>query len=249
MKREILRRYLVLAAVGLSAVVADQATKIWARSALTSPEARHYVEGQEGKKDTIVVITNRVEFRLSFNRGSAFGMFNDVEGARWWLVIVGLLALGLVFYLLHRPEGESTVFVVALSLVAGGAVGNQIDRILYGKVTDFVVVWLTDTFTWTWPWPAFNVADAVLVAGVGLMMVQIIYQGFQPEPEAQPEEQPAKKNKRKPKTDSKARPTAEKSTAPKTEVKADKASRSPSDGPTEKDGQGTDTPKKQSDKS
>jgi signal peptidase II len=199
MRSELVKRYLLLVVIGIGCVAADQATKVWARSALKSPE-RRYVDDDSDKKATITVIEDRLEFRLSFNRGSAFGMFNKTEGARWWLVVVGILALGLVVYLLHRPEGESTLFVVALSLVAGGAVGNLIDRILFGKVTDFVVVWLTEAFTWTWPWPAFNVADSVLVIGVGLMLVQIIYQAFHPEEEeerADQKEKPSKPKKQK----------------------------------------------------
>ncbi len=170
------KRYLLVGLVALVAVAADQATKIWARSVLRSPEARRMRSvGRDGKRDAIRIIPHRVEFRLSFNRGVAFGIFNDEEGsARWWLVLVGLAALGLVAYMIHRPEGESRLFLVALGLVSGGAVGNLIDRVLYGKVTDFVQVWLFRSIKITWPWPAFNVADAVLVIGVGLIVLQMI---------------------------------------------------------------------------
>jgi signal peptidase II len=61
--------------------------------------------------------------------------------------------------------------VVALGLVGGGAIGNLIDRVIYGSVTDFVVV---DLGFWPLnPWPAFNVADAALVVGVLLMVVDV----------------------------------------------------------------------------
>ncbi len=176
MRPEMKKRYLILAIVGLTSFAADQATKIWARSALRSPHARRYVEDpDDGKQDRIPIIDGRFEFRLSFNPGAAFGMFADAKGGRWWLIIVGIFALGLIFYLLHRPEAESTTFITALSLVTGGAVGNLWDRILYGEVTDFIVVWVTERISWTWPWPAFNIADAALVVGVGLMMIQILF--------------------------------------------------------------------------
>jgi signal peptidase II len=57
----------------------------------------------------------------------------------------------------------------ALGLVGGGAIGNLIDRILYGRVTDFIV--------WHYKgheWPAFNIADAALVVGVGLMGLDML---------------------------------------------------------------------------
>jgi len=175
MRAELKKRYLILALVGLSSFAADQVTKIWARGALRSPTARRYIDDSEnGKKDSISVIEKRVEFRLSFNKGAAFGMFADAKGGRWWLIIVGILAMGLIFYLLHRPEAESKLFLVALSLVTGGAIGNLWDRIFHGAVTDFIVVWLTKSIKVTWPWPAFNIADAVLVIGVGLMMIHIL---------------------------------------------------------------------------
>ena len=178
---ELKSRYILLLSVALVSILADQATKVWARGALRSPEARRYrvTKKESKKKATIPVIKKRVEFRLSFNRGASFGMFNDSRGsARWWLVITGLLALGIVAYFMHRPEADSKLFVVGLALVAGGAVGNLIDRILFGKVTDFIVVWLYKGIRWTWPWPAFNIADAVLVVGVGLIMIEIIREGI-----------------------------------------------------------------------
>ncbi len=191
---ELKSRYILLVSVALVSILADQATKVWARGALRSPEARRYrvTDKESKKKATIEVIEKRVQFRLSFNRGASFGMFNDSRGsARWWLVITGLLALGIVAYFMHRPEAESRLFVVGLSLVAGGALGNLIDRILFGKVTDFIVVWLYKGIRWTWPWPAFNIADSVLVVGVSLIMIEIIREGIRSQREGGEKEQPA----------------------------------------------------------
>ena len=193
------QRYILLAAIGASCILVDQLTKVWARSVLRSPEAVRYVEEpHDKKKDAVRLWERRIEFRLSYNKGSAFGMFNRTEGARWWLVLVGLAALGLIGYLLHRPEGNSKLFVIALSLVAGGAVGNLIDRILFGRVTDFIVVWVTESISWTNPWPSFNIADSVLVIGVGLMIFQIIYSMFYPpkEEDTDPEKGKGKEKKK-----------------------------------------------------
>jgi len=179
MTKELRTRYLVLVSVGLVCILADQVAKVWARGHLRSPEDRTYLAVSGPKKRVIKVVPHRIELRLSYNRGAAFGMFNEASGsARWWLVVVGLLALGVIGYLLHRPESKSRLFVVALAMVAGGALGNLTDRILFGKVTDYVVVWVFKSISWTNPWPAFNVADAVLVVGVALMMIQVIWDGF-----------------------------------------------------------------------
>jgi len=77
---------------------------------------------------------------------------------------VGILALGLILVFLRQAPPDHRTLVLALALVGGGALGNIIDRALFGYVTDFVV--------WRWherTWPTFNVADAALVVGVILM--------------------------------------------------------------------------------
>src|SRR6266550_4761027 len=93
-----------------------------------------------------------------------------------WLIfiIVSLLSLvgiGAVFgmiWMLKKARNDQRILHWALALVAGGAVGNLIDRIYYGVVTDFIL--------WHYKhheWPVFNVADVVLVVGVGLMFIDI----------------------------------------------------------------------------
>ena len=170
-------KILIVVSAGLLTLAADQATKVWARGALLAPGEFQYTE-DSGKKAVIPVIGSQpgMEFRLSFNKGSAFGLFSGTSGARVFLSIVGLFALGLIFYLLKRPESDSKVFVYALGFVAGGAVGNLVDRIAFGEVTDFIWVWLTPSIRLVWPWPAFNIADVGLVVGVGLMIPAMLLQ-------------------------------------------------------------------------
>lgn len=143
----------------------------------------------------------RMWFILSFNPGAAFGLFNDTAGSRVFLSIIGLLALALIFYLLRRPESDSKLFVWALAMVAGGAVGNLIDRIFYGVVTDFIWVWLTPGWRLVWPWPAFNIADIALVVGVGLMVPAMLFAKSEQDEEATKAEAAAKNDDGKPETD------------------------------------------------
>jgi signal peptidase II len=68
--------------------------------------------------------------------------------------------------MVHKAEDKQTGFIVALSLMAGGAIGNLIDRIAFGKVTDFVL-WKYNDFRW----PVFNIADIALSVAVGLFLI------------------------------------------------------------------------------
>ena len=166
------RRWKLFTIVGLVTLIADQATKIWARNALpsfTTPEGRTY-----GK--TVPVIENFFDWRLSFNPGSAFSLFGEMSGARIFLSVIGLIAVGGILWMVHKARADQGRLIWALGLVAGGAVGNLVDRIAFGEVTDFVVWKYYDT-----EWPTFNVADVALVIGVGLLFLDMARDSRVPE--------------------------------------------------------------------
>ena len=155
------RKYLIFGAFALVTVTLDQWTKILARANLKQL-------GHIGKS----VIDRKFVLRYSENPGVAFGLLQDLTGGRIILTIVALAAFGLVISLLRKTESDQVRMQVALGLVGGGAIGNLIDRILHGAVTDFLVF---DLGFWPLnPWPAFNIADAALVVGVGLMAIDMI---------------------------------------------------------------------------
>lgn len=145
-------RYVLFSILTVFSVACDQGTKIWARSALATHSSS--------------VIEGYFDFHLAQNTGAAFSMLRDAAAGRWILTGVGVLMLGLLFVWLRRAVHENTLAVVALGLIAGGAIGNLIDRVAFGSVTDFIY-WHTRTFSW----PVFNIADVVLVIGVGLMLI------------------------------------------------------------------------------
>jgi signal peptidase II len=154
------RKYVVFGVVAAVAIVLDQWTKILARQGL-----KHL--GYAGRK----VIDGIFTLRYSENTGVAFGMLQSLSGGRIILTLVALGAFALVLYYLHKSDPDQRRFQVALGLVGGGAIGNLIDRIIYGGVTDFLVF---DLGFWPFnPWPAFNIADAALVVGVGLMAIDM----------------------------------------------------------------------------
>ena len=113
----------------------------------------------------IHVVPGWASFRLAYNRGVAF---SALEGVPHWALGVGaIVLLGFVVWGL-RAIATRPVGMVALSLVVAGGLNNAIDRLLDGQVTDMISVWR---------WPVFNVADVVLVIGVGLMFIDIQKEG------------------------------------------------------------------------
>lgn len=94
------------------------------------------------------------------NPGAAFGIFNDGDVLRRvFLIGTSVVALAVIGVLLRGTKSALTLF--ALSLVAGGAVGNLIDRVRFGTVVDFL-----DFHIGRYHWPAFNVADSAITIGV-----------------------------------------------------------------------------------
>ena len=145
--------------LGLSAliVVLDQIAKLVMTRIFTLHES--------------VEVTPFFNLVLVHNRGAAFSFLSDAGGwQRELFIFIALAAAAWIAWLLRRHSGE-TRFCLALSLILGGAIGNVIDRVIYGAVTDFLVF---DLGFWPLnPWPAFNIADAALVVGVALMAIDM----------------------------------------------------------------------------
>ena len=113
------------------------------------------------------------------NTGVAFGLFaaQGTTNGSWLLTILGLAALTAVgLYFWFTPTRDRTL-LVALALVVGGAVGNLIDRVVAGGVTDFI-----DVFVGTHHWPAFNVADSAISIGIVLMAIDSLRSRKAPQP-------------------------------------------------------------------
>lgn len=101
------------------------------------------------------------------NTGAAFSLF---EGGLLLFVVVTILALGMVAYFHRAFVGRSRWLQVILGLVLGGALGNFLDRVRYGYVTDFLSVGIGDL-----RWPTFNVADSAVVCGIGLLVIILTF--------------------------------------------------------------------------
>jgi signal peptidase II len=133
-------------------VLIDQITKITMTRLLSYGEFRP--------------VTSFFNLVLAYNKGAAFS-FLATEGGwqRYFFTAIAIAAAGFIIYLLKRHAGQR-LFCWALALILGGAIGNLIDRVLYGHVIDFL-----DFYVGTRHWPAFNVADMAIVGGAALFIL------------------------------------------------------------------------------
>jgi signal peptidase II len=111
-------------------------------------------------------ITSFFNLVLVYNKGAAFSFLATGTGwQRYLFTGLGIVAALFIVYLLKRHAGQR-LFSCALSLVLGGAIGNVIDRVLYGHVIDFL-----DVHVHHWHWPAFNIADSAICIGAILFIL------------------------------------------------------------------------------
>jgi signal peptidase II len=116
--------------------------------------------------ERLVPVTSFFNVVLVWNRGVSFGMFNNGDGglnAIAFSVLAAAIVIGLLFWLRRATQ---PLVVGGIGLVIGGAIGNVIDRLRFGAVVDFL-----DFHAAGWHWPAFNVADAAICVGVGLILI------------------------------------------------------------------------------
>jgi len=113
------------------------------------------------------VIPGFLNWTLAFNTGAAFSFLHDAGGWQRWLFSVLAISVCtvLVIWLKRVPRADWRT-ALPLALVIGGAIGNLIDRVRFGRVTDFIEVYHQQ-----WSWPAFNVADSAISVGAVLLIV------------------------------------------------------------------------------
>lgn len=108
---------------------------------------------------------------LSYNTGAAFSFLEDAGGWQRWFFIVLALVVSVVIYIWMRKLDASEKWItIALALVLGGAIGNVVDRILFGHVIDFIHVYYEQ-----WSWPIFNIADSAISIGVTIMIIDALF--------------------------------------------------------------------------
>ncbi|WP_231711386.1 signal peptidase II [Xanthobacter dioxanivorans] len=142
--------------VALLVLVADQATKslviAWAER---WPAQLHPV-------------TPFLDFVALWNYGISYGLFPQGETGRWVLVAIKVVAALLFSVWLTRARGR--LEALALGMLIGGAIGNAVDRVVYGAVFDFISL-----HAFGYRWYVFNVADVAVVVGVGLLLYDAFF--------------------------------------------------------------------------
>lgn len=149
-------RYLWIAAV---IIIFDQLTKF---------AATDYLTGQGEVQ--LLPFLNLV---LVHNTGAAFGFLSNAGG--WqniFFIVVAVAASAFILWMLWRLDSKEKLLAIALTLVLGGAMGNLVDRLIYGYVIDFI-----DIYYATWHWPAFNVADSAITIGAVLLIIDALSPG------------------------------------------------------------------------
>jgi len=116
----------------------------------------------------------------AYNSGAAFSFLSSASGwQRWFFVVLALIVIAVLLVWLRRLPAEEVRNKLALALILGGAVGNLIDRLVYGYVIDFL-----DVYYGSWHWPAFNVADAAISVGAFLLLLDVFTGGKKKSPAA-----------------------------------------------------------------
>ncbi len=175
----------------LATIVLDQATKQLAQSNLLKESfferSDHYPACGDAEEDmkrerfvrsvrkSKTVIDGFFNLRYVENCASAFGMFGKVsESFRFpFFLIVSVLAIAFVPYLYLKTPADQLLMLYALPFILGGAIGNLIDRLVHRYVIDFID-WYIVTGRTPMHWPTFNIADAAIVIGIGLMLLQMM---------------------------------------------------------------------------
>ncbi|MDH3647910.1 MAG: signal peptidase II [Gammaproteobacteria bacterium] len=118
-----------------------------------------------------IEIMSLLDITRLHNTGAAFSLFANMGGwQRWFFVVLGLsVGLLILFWLLRLRVPQQRMLVAGLALILGGAIGNVIDRLIYGHVVDFIHVHYGTLY-----WPAFNVADSAITIGAILLIIDTI---------------------------------------------------------------------------
>ncbi len=138
---------------GLVVLSADQASKYWVLEVLRLPEL-----------GTIPVMA-LLSLTMVWNRGITFGLLS-AESTTGGLILAAIALAVVAVLLVWLRRAETRLVAIAIGSIAGGAIGNVIDRARFGAVVDFI-----HAHAFGWSWYVFNVADAAIVCGVAALVL------------------------------------------------------------------------------
>ncbi|WP_238865580.1 signal peptidase II [Achromobacter xylosoxidans] len=147
--------------IALAIILLDQLTKVYFNTSY-----------QYGERLNLLPF---FDFTLLYNRGAAFSFLASEEGRQRWLFTgLGIVAAVVITVILRRTRGQPR-FCLALAMILGGAIGNVIDRVVYGHVVDFLLFYWRD-----WYFPAFNLADVGISCGAVLLVLDELLRARKP---------------------------------------------------------------------
>ncbi|OLU33661.1 signal peptidase II [Pseudomonas sp. PA15(2017)] len=146
--------------------VVDQVTKYWFDNNLQMYER-------------ITVIPDYFSWTLAYNTGAAFSFLAGASGwQRWLFTLIAVVVSVILVVWMKRLKSDETWLAVGLALVLGGALGNLVDRVVFGHVVDFILVHWENR----WYFPAFNLADSAITVGAVLLALDM-FKSKKPEEE------------------------------------------------------------------
>ncbi len=151
-------KYLRLPIIAGAVIIADQVTKWWVLHAIASYER-------------ITVIPGFFNLIHVQNPGGAFGFFaaHDSQMRGLFFILFSIVAVALLVYLYRSTPDRNKWLLTGFSLIIGGALGNLIDRFRFGRVVDFI-----DLYIGNLHWPAFNIADSAITVGMIIFAIYLI---------------------------------------------------------------------------
>ncbi len=140
--------------LSLLVVILDQVTKVWISANLALYQS--------------IVVLPYFNLTLLHNEGAAWSILATAGGwQRWFLSGLAILISGVLMIWLSRLKRQQRWLACALALILGGALGNVIDRSIYGYVVDFIYIY----YNKAWHWPAFNIADSAISVGAVMLLI------------------------------------------------------------------------------
>lgn len=129
--------------------------------------SKYYIQVTPALHGSIEIIPKFLYITYCKNTGIAWSM---LSGKKLFLIVVGLIEIGvLIYFFIEKMKTKDKWYCFSLALMIGGAVGNLYDRCVLGYVRDFI-----DTYPFGYNFPVFNIADAALCIGVGIILILML---------------------------------------------------------------------------
>ena len=143
--------------LALLVIIFDHITKYMAVTMLTFGEP--------------VAVMPNLNWTLAYNYGAAFSFLADMGGwQRWFFAGLAVVMSAILLFWLKKLPNQLNTETWGINLVLGGAIGNLIDRVIAGRVTDFI-----DFYIGTWHYATFNIADVAITVGAGLLILSELF--------------------------------------------------------------------------